>query len=203
MPTITSKKTKTVTPAQVRKLPWPEPLLRGTTMNTAEAYQVGRLIVERVLGGAADKSKSRKDWSVRRISEELGASSPATITRAIQVYEMANELGLKAKLDHVSTSLLFMVAGIPSKHRKNVVAQALKEHWTRNEIRDQISKYLPERRRRAHQPAFLRALRSAARMPLLEGLNRAQELDGGTKKQALKQAGQLIKDLQRLKQRLS
>jgi hypothetical protein len=40
-------------------------------------------------------------------------------------------------------------------------------------------------------------------MPLLEGLNRAQELDGGTKKQALKQAGQLIKDLQRLKQRLS
>lgn len=191
---------KALTAAQVKKLPWPAALLGQGALTAREAYDVGKLVVERVWHGQFDRGHQRKQWSVRRLHQVLGVGSPARFTRCVQVYQMAGELNLERDLQGVSVSTLFLVAGLDKAVRKKIALRALKEGWSKGRLEKEIQSSVgPRRMGRPQGPAFLRALTSCAQEPLLKDVERLNSLDAPTLRLASKQAERLQRDLQRLK----
>src|SRR5262245_41962685 len=62
---------------------------RAQPLSTQDAYDVGRLIVEKVYGGAYNGSRGRKLWSLRKLQSVLDKASAATLARSIQTYQTA------------------------------------------------------------------------------------------------------------------
>ena len=87
----------------LRDLPWPSAVLDSRAQLTADdTYAVGRLIVEAIHGGERDTQKSRKEWSLRRLQQEvLTHASFATLARCVQTYETCRALGVAPPLGGV------------------------------------------------------------------------------------------------------
>jgi hypothetical protein len=194
---------KQLTAAMVKKLPWPQVLFGDGVLTAKDAYDVGKLIVEKVWQGKFDRGHQRKEWSVRRLHDALGVGSPARYTRCVQVYEMANELKLSPSLEGVSVSTLFLVAGLPKNVRKKIAQQALKESWSKGRLEREIMEEVgPRRAGRPQGPAFVRALASCSNEPLLKDLDKLSSLDAATLRNAGKQVDKLLKSLKSIKQAL-
>jgi hypothetical protein len=189
---------------QVKRLPWPSALFGPGVLTAREAYDVGKMIVERVWQGQFDRGHHRKQWSVRHLHRVLGVASPARFTRCVQVYEVARELKLDDQLDTVSVSTLFLIAGLKKGARKKIAQQALKERWSKGKLEQEIVKEVgPRRSGRPQGPAFLRALSLCGQEPLLKDLDKLGSLDAPALRMAVKQADRLLRDLQKLRAALS
>lgn len=124
--------TKQLTQSQVRALGWPRTLLDGQALTAKEAYEVGKLIVNRLQGGAALHAQTRRDWSLRSIASALNVSSTATLGRCVQVYWVCEELGITSRLDEIPPHLLITAARLPVKQQLAFINKGMKEGWTRN-----------------------------------------------------------------------
>ncbi len=124
--------TKQLTQSQVRALGWPRTLLDGQALTAKEAYEVGKLIVNRLQGGAALHAQTRRDWSLRSIASALNVSSTATLGRCVQVYWVCEELGITSRLDEIPPHLLITAARLPVKQQLAFINKGMKEAWTRN-----------------------------------------------------------------------
>ena len=124
--------TKQLTQSQVRALGWPRTLLDGQALTAKEAYEVGKLIVNRLQGGAALHAQTRRDWSLRSIASALNVSSTATLGRCVQVYWVCEELGIASRLEQIPPHLLITAARLPVKQQLAFINKGVKEGWTRN-----------------------------------------------------------------------
>jgi hypothetical protein len=196
---------KALSIAQVRKLAWPPALLQRTPLSVDDCYQIGQLVVEKVQHEGSARLRSRKEWSMRRLQKELGVASAATFTRCVQVYEMARELRLKRPLQGVSSSSLFLVAGLPKPVRAKVARKALSENWSKRRIEAELVGQHGEVRRAGRPPGLgcIKALSRCAARPLLTDLERATGLDAVRRKGALKQLQRLLNDTASLRRSLA
>ena len=197
-----TRRGKALTEAQVRRLPWPKKLLVGEPLTSDECYEVGRIVVEKVWGGQFDRARGRKAWSVRRLCEVLGGASAATMTRYVQVYEVAQDLNLKRPLGNVPVSTLFSVAGLPVATRKKVARKALNERWSKQRVQQEVRKRLPERFGRPPSPGFIKALNACSKTELLEDMESISKLSPSKINDAIKRVDALQKTLDKLKKTL-
>lgn len=146
------------------QLPWPAALRSGRPLSVREAYRTGHLISERVRAGYG-----RFDGpSVRDVAEMLG-SSPATLYRAVKVYDVVNKYELKKSLSDLSPTLLHNLERVPSKQRKRFLQRALKEQWSKREIIRRITGEKlgdSSRLRPKSRKTVLTALRNISKLPL-------------------------------------
>ncbi|HTM43400.1 MAG TPA: hypothetical protein VL137_00520 [Polyangiaceae bacterium] len=193
---------KTLTSVQIKALPWPGTLFEPGALTARDAFEVGKIIVQRVWQGQFDRGHQRKQWSVRQLHAALGVGSPARFTRCVQVYEVASELKL-GSLKGLPVSTLFLVAGLPQAQRKKVALQALKENWSKHKLEQHIQTLIgPRTLGRPQGPVFLRALRQCAQESLLTEVDKLNSVDAATLRMAVKQTDRLLKDLERVRKAL-
>ncbi|HEX2878014.1 MAG TPA: hypothetical protein VHO25_00620 [Polyangiaceae bacterium] len=196
---------KPLSVAQVRKLAWPSALLQRAPLSVDDCYQVGQLVVEKVQQDGSARVRARKEWSMRRLQKELGVASAATFTRCVQVYEMARELQLKRPLQGVSSSSLFLVAGLPKAVRAKVARKALGENWSKRRIEAELASQHGGERRSGRPPGLgcIKALSRCVSRPLLADLEQLPALDAVRRKGALKQLQRLLADTATLRRSLA
>lgn len=121
-----------LTPGQVRALPWPDSLLAGQPLQTREAYEVGRIIVKQLQGGAALQAQARREWSLRNIAKTIDVGSTATLGRCVQVYWVCEALGIASRLEDLPPHLLITAARLPVRQQLSFINKGAKARWTRN-----------------------------------------------------------------------
>jgi hypothetical protein len=150
-------------------------------LSTQDAYDLGKLIVERIYNGDYSRSRGRKAWSLRRLQEVLQAASAATLARSIQTYQTASGLGLKPPLRHVDMGHLVRIASLERPHQKRLLKRIESEGWGVQRLQQEVIKIRGKSSRgRPPSPGCVKALNALERHDLFEHIDRVADLDAAT-----------------------
>ncbi len=123
------KTTGPPTRADVRALPWPEPVLaKDASLGVSDCYAVGQLIIERL---DWTETRGRQEWSLRRLrSEVLSNASVSTLSRCVRVYRIAKELGLKPPWRNLDMRHFVATASLPVAKQRSLLNRVEREGWS-------------------------------------------------------------------------
>ena len=201
----TSSRTKQLTAASIRSLPWPRAVwFPNQTLTGEDAYKVGELIVERVYGGERDTTRGRKQWSLRQLQAQvLHATSPATLVRSIQTYETAKRLGLKPPWRHIETGHLVRVAPLSVAQQKKLLRAAETQGWSVQQLAQKVRKLRGATNQgRRPSPGVVRAIEGLDRKELLSHFERIEELGAAKRRALLKRVAALQEELKTVQKQL-
>jgi hypothetical protein len=132
--------------------------------------RIGALIVERFYGGelAAWRERGPKDASFRKLAARFDDSdiSASRLSRMVGVHELTQRLGV-ASLQHLSTTHLSALLGLPEADQKRLIEQATEKSLTTRELRDKAvaaRKKASDGRGRPPLPAFVKTINLLGRL---------------------------------------
>ncbi|HEX2878042.1 MAG TPA: hypothetical protein VHO25_00760 [Polyangiaceae bacterium] len=189
---------------EIHNLPWPKALHdRAQPLSTQDAYDVGKLIVERVYGGAYNGSRGRKLWSLRKLQSVLDKASAATLARSIQTYQTANGLGLKPPLRNVDMGHLVRISSLQPQLQRKLLRRVEEERWGVQRLQEEVIKIRGKSSRgRPPSPGCVKALNALARHDLFSHLERIADLDARSRRTLGKRIATTMQDLRRVQREL-
>ncbi len=167
---------------------WPDAVFdthRGR-LRPVDALNVGRVIVEDLYAGERPEHGHRGRTTFRKIAADLdGRMSAQSLYRCAAIYEMCRDLGLQPNWEHVGMSHLSLVLGLSGAQQKRLIAQAEKQHWSVERLRNEATRLRASRKTRKGRkplPRFAKAVRalerfSDGREDLLGDLESAESMD--------------------------
>jgi hypothetical protein len=193
-----------LTAREICNLPWPKALRdKAHPLSTQDAYDVGKLIVERIYGGSYNGSRGRKLWSLRKLQSVLDAASAATLARSIQTYQTATNLGLRPPLRHVDMGHLVRISSLRRQHQRRLLKRIEHEGWGVQRLQQEVIKIRGKSSRgRPPSPGCMKALNALARHDLFAHLDRIAELDAATQRSLCRRVDALLADLKRVQREL-
>jgi hypothetical protein len=172
-------------------------LARDATLELMIA--TGRLVVERLFGGDLGLLRSRgpKDTSLRRLAEHPGLPmSPASLSRAIGIYELTNRFPGLLKAKALGVAHLRAVLGLPPEVQERLLQAAVREAWSKAKLEEAAAARREGRRRRRPALAVLRSLR---RLDRLTGENAALPLETELERLTDEEAARTLETVERLR----
>jgi hypothetical protein len=193
-----------LTAREICNLPWPKALRdKAHPLSTQDAYEIGKLIVERIYGGAYNGSRGRKLWSLRKLQSVLGAASAATLARSIQTFQTATNLGLRPPLRHVDMGHLVRISSLRRQHQRKLLRRIEHEGWGVQRLQQEVIKIRGKSSRgRPPSPGCVKALNAMARHDLFANLERVADLDAPTRRTLGKRVAAAVADLKRVQREL-
>ncbi len=186
----------------LRELPWPPAVLDAHAQLTADdTYSVGRLIVEVVHGGERDTQKSRKEWSLRRLQQEvLTNASFATLARCVQTYETCRLLGVAPPLGGVRAGHLLNMSHLSVAKQRALLAQVDRQSLSVQQLRCKTGRLPGQGRRR--KPGVMKALTALEKQDLLADIEQLASIDRGEGKRLNQAVAQLQQQLREVRRHL-
>ena len=186
----------------LRELPWPQAVLDAQTQLTADdTYSVGQLIVEVVHGGDRDTQKSRKEWSLRRLQQEvLTNASFATLARCVQTYETCRLLGVAPPLGGVRAGHLLNMSHLSVAKQRALLAQVDKQSLSVQQLRYKTGRVQGQGRRR--KPGVMKALTALEKQDLLADIDQLASMERGEGKRLNQAVAQLQQQLREVRRHL-
>ena len=172
-----------------RKIAWPAAVYddRRGKLRPADAYEVGRVIVEELYLGERPEHGRRGRTTFRRIAqnEMKGLMSAQALYRCAAIYEMCKALSLEPYWQHVGMSHLSLVLGLTPAQQRRLINATEKQGWSVERLRTEATKLRSTRKKRKGRRPLLRFAKAIhqldrfidGRESLLEDLESSDELD--------------------------
>ncbi len=150
---------RTAKPDRLRDL-----LDRAEPRSIAEAYEIGRAVVEDFYGGAeAFRSRSAQSGSLRGLAEQLGGSvSTSTLWRAAASYLVMTRAPFVSNARHLKLSHVYAVLDLSDELQPELLLRAERERWTSDQLRSEV-RLKSTRRRSGVRPSQAEPLSAALR----------------------------------------
>lgn len=194
-------RTAPLTAARLRHLPWPRAVRESSQQLTIDdSYEVGRLIVETIHGGSRNTRKSRKQWSLRRLQQEvLTEASFATLARCVQTYEICKRLGLEPPLGDVRVGHLLSLSHLDVRRQRQLLRQIAGQRLSVEALRSATGRKGPPRRR---TPRIVKAVGYLAKCDLMDGIDACREWTARDRRRLAQSIGSVLRQLERVARRL-
>ena len=131
---------RSLTSKQIRSLPWPKALLRGEYLTLEETFRVGQLLAERVYRSDRSHSHGRRPNSLRALCDVIPNTSAPKLVRAIQVYEVCNNLGITPpfRFQHAKAGHFYRMWEL-TKPKQNVYLKKIEKHgWSVEHFKQEL-----------------------------------------------------------------
>ncbi len=193
--------TERLTAAKLRALPWPRAIRKsGLQLTIDDSYAVGELIVETIHGGARDTHKSRKQWSLRRIQQEiLPEASFATLARCVQTYEACRNLGLEPPLGDVRVGHLLSLNHLNVRRQRQLIQKVEGQRLSVEALRSATGRDASSRRRK---PEIVKAVSYLSKHDLMEGLDLCENYSAAERRKLLRTIATLRRQLEKVEKHL-
>ncbi len=190
-----------LTSAKLKALPWPKAIRKaGLQLTIDDSYAVGELIVETIHGGARDTHKSRKQWSLRRIQQEvLPEASFATLARCVQTYEACRNLGLEPPLGDVRVGHLLSLNHLNVRRQRQLIQKVEGQRLSVEALRNATGRDSTSRRRK---PEIVKAVGYLAKHDLMEGIDLCATYSASERRKLLRTIGSLRRQLEKVEKHL-
>ncbi len=167
---------------------------RRGKLRPADAYAVGKIIVEDLYAGNRPEHGRRGATTFRKISEMTdGRMSAQALYRCAAIYEMCKKLGLKPTFSNLGMSHLSLMLGLTTAQQKRLVNAAEKSNWSVERLRVETAKLRSARKTRKGRKPLPRCVRAVhqldrfidGRESLVEDLEALDEIDGKRAKELM------------------
>lgn len=192
------------------KIRWPEVVTddRQAALTTADAYEIGKVIVETYYGGERGASRGAGATSVREISDSLGGKfGQVTLNRCAAVYEMCRDLGVEPNFEHLRFAHLSRLTGLTAAQQQRLLKTAEKGAWSVERVQGEVKKLRAGKKNRKGRPplpGFVKAVNQLERFvdgreALLGDLESASELEPEVLSALRERVDEVLKQLTSLK----
>jgi hypothetical protein len=170
------------------------------------ALSVGALIIHHFYGGDAEAWRSRgpKVASFRRLSQHPQLPmSAGSLYRCVAMFEICDRLNAPSRWQHLRTSHLRLVIGLPHDEQERLLALANSKRWTVKRLQDEVLRHRSQRTSHGGRRAVPPIKKSLKSFKKFLDDHRTLIEHGGLSTQELEQSMTLLDEARRSLEQLS